>query len=327
MDLLIQTILSWEFSCHIFNPLEPFNRQQKSVIQFLLTTPLPPPLFAGTAIRFVQENLRIYSSTKQLDKAQADSKYIVKYKSIPLCSKKIIQEQEEQNTTPLHTPTQTYALDILHTTDVPTNATGPHPNEDCYIPCPPEEDSSIPCTPDPSFQHSIPVTESLDQTCPHQCHPPCNTQCLVCQFFSFHHPSPHCEWTNTRTTRSCTPRSYLYRPVHIDFCHEDLQKMKMEIAPTPYDVSSCSSLSYSQSSTSSVSSTSSKLEPKKPSKKPTYNSYLLSKGLDHAEALLLYSQWKKKQPKEPTGSSRPLHLPEKIYFEFAKQYYLSTDPL
>ena len=90
-----------------------------------------------------------------------------------------------------------------------------------------------------------------------------------------------------------------------------------------YEGKDASTTSYSQSSSSSLSdlSDSSQHSPKKRAKKPTFYSYLISRGEEHAEALKAYTEWKKTLPKERMGTSRPLLPQEVAYFDFAQKYY------
>ena len=91
-----------------------------------------------------------------------------------------------------------------------------------------------------------------------------------------------------------------------------------------YEGKDASTTSYSQSSSSSSLSDlsdSSQHSPKKKAKKPTFYSYLISRGEEHAEALKAYTEWKKTLPKERMGTSRPLLPQEVAYFDFAQKYY------
>ena len=88
--------------------------------------------------------------------------------------------------------------------------------------------------------------------------------------------------------------------------------------------SDASTTSYSQSPSSSLSNHSNSLQQpssKKRTRKPTFYSYLISRGEEHAEALKAYTKWKKALPKECMGTSRPLLPQETAYFDFAQKYY------
>ena len=83
--------------------------------------------------------------------------------------------------------------------------------------------------------------------------------------------------------------------------------------------------SYSQSSTSTTSINSAisiiSSSGKKKYQKPTYHRYFKKFGQDHADVWKQYTEWKKRLPKEDTGTSRDLFEQEAQYFNFHKKYY------
>ena len=259
-DLLIQIILSWAFSCHLYNPHLPFNQQQNTIIHFLIKTSLPRPLLS-TTLCHVKEHLLILASMKQLNRAQVNSRCKSKYHSnLFICW--------------LVDPTDNSSLDSFPADpDDPPDLPDPPDHVDRpYVTKQQEQQQEKPYATKQQEQqqektsrhskqqeqgfHPNPLSTDPDHICPNNCYPPCNKQCLVCRFFWFHHPSLHCQWTNTRITRSCTPRTFLHSPIQFDFCQDDLEKMKLETTQDDSSSSSSSS-SYSQSTTSSLSSTSS----------------------------------------------------------------------
>ena len=342
-DLLVKTILSWVYSLGGYNPFLPFKAQQTRLIQFIVKSPTLPP-----SIHRVRQYLLISLSKTQLDRSSRNYRHYQKIKQSSSSPSPFVQPESpfirpESQPQPPEAQPQPIHFDSLY--DVPSEETtnyllsqstgnihqSTHQQESHDPPSPPTSPPSQPTPPDPhptlpivhDPHHPVsPIPPKPPLPCDNPtCTIPCNIKCFVCNFFSFHHPSTHCIWTTKRITRR-PKMSYSIPPLRFEFCREDLLKMQAEdIKITQkFEGIDASTTSYSQSSSSSLSD-SSQHSSKKRSKRPTFYSYLISRGEEHAEALKTYTDWKKALPKEGMGTSRPL-LPQEIaYFDFAQKYY------
>ena len=204
------------------------------------------------------------------------------------------------------------------------NSLSPLPNVTTNLP-------SLCSNPPPSLPTTIHITTTASPPpcCQQNCLPPCNTNCILCKFFSYHHPCEHCEWAEGRSRRPTNTPEY-NRQFIFHFCMDDKRKIDEEDVKIKQkfegEDKSQSIFSYSNNSQSIVTldvfgDESKQKQPNKTHKKPAFPEYVERFGVEHAEKWVAYNTFRKTLRAETPGTIRPLLPPEKDYFDFVKKYY------
>lgn len=161
--------------------------------------------------------------------------------------------------------------------------------------------------------------------------------CLICNFFSYEHPSELCQWSTTSKgrRRPCKNVPYNIPETPFVFCLDDMEKINSEDPEITkkFNKEDKSQSDYSQSSTSTISTDSSMLSyisssgKKKFKRRPAFADYVSRFGILYAEEWQAYNLWRRNAlSKEKIGTVRPL-LPEEIrYFDFAQKFYKEIPP-
>jgi hypothetical protein len=131
-----------------------------------------------------------------------------------------------------------------------------------YSPSPfiPEEDPDPITMPSAStttriLPHPAPTTP-VCTSCPKHCYPSCNISCLICSFFDYQHPSPVCQWLQSRSFQSESYPPEYNKQFLFSFSPDDQNKiMNKDIKFTKhFEGEHKSQPSYSTSDNSSIDS-------------------------------------------------------------------------
>jgi hypothetical protein len=113
-------------------------------------------------------------------------------------------------TNPVQPTTPSNLISHLYPIYSPTPTTPATPTTPNGLPTPTQTPTQTPINTFLTIPTTLFIPTELDvpppplgKRCPLNCPPPyCNNSCLVCIFFNYHHPSPICQWSSSRSFRS-----------------------------------------------------------------------------------------------------------------------------
>jgi hypothetical protein len=207
-DGLTASILHWASSFGQYNPYLNFTPQQHLIIRFILNPPPVPPGIGPKTIHLVAHHISQILKARTIDRCVYNQQHRDKKKEDKK-NKKEREEREGEEDEEFHVP---YDDDNNSTYQESINEK--------------EEEET---TQNEQQQQTATIADAPQPVpCPQGCNPLCNSTCLICKYFNYHHPSDACQWATTRSPRLTKPTRYKNATTPILFCMEDIEKLSQE---------------------------------------------------------------------------------------------------